>query len=120
LWKARDRNGVVQNIFHSGQNLSLGSLSSLVGDTQLQFKGGTKAANDVYVGQPREITIDSETLNIRIHDGVTPGGRVAQGTALEFGIINTTANYTLGLTDVRKTIIVNNAANRVVNIPPHS
>lgn len=40
----------------------------------IRFKNGSTAANDNYVGSPGSLSIDSELKNIRIHDGVTPGG----------------------------------------------
>ncbi len=77
--KTRDKNGVLQNLFHSGANINLGTLSSLVGDTQVQFKGGTTAQNNAYTGAIRELTIDLERGSLRLHDGVTPGGIVISG-----------------------------------------
>lgn len=50
----------------------------------LQFKRGSKSANDSLVGPRGSISIDMETRSIRIHDGVTPGGvfEVKQGAAI--------------------------------------
>lgn len=41
-----------------------------------QFIRGTTAENDAYVGPIGSFSIDTELGNIRLHDGVTPGGRV--------------------------------------------
>ena len=50
----------------------------------LQFKRGSKSANDSLIGPRGSISIDMETRSIRIHDGVTPGGvfEVKQGAAI--------------------------------------
>ena len=41
----------------------------------LQIRGGGTAEMDALVGSPRELTIDTERNEIRLHDGVTPGGK---------------------------------------------
>ena len=61
----------------------------------LQFKRGSKSANDSLVGPRGSISIDMETRSIRIHDGVTPGGvfEVKQGAAINAESLEfTTAN----------------------------
>nr|WP_321525798.1 hypothetical protein [uncultured Cohaesibacter sp.] len=45
---------------------------------EIQWRGGTKAENDAYVGKAREVTLDMETPSLRIHDGITPGGYAIQ------------------------------------------
>lgn len=40
----------------------------------VQVAGGTKSQQDVYVGPSRELTVDTSNHDLRIHDGVTPGG----------------------------------------------
>ena len=42
--------------------------------TQLQFRRGTSAQNNSYTGLVGEISLDTDTNNIRIHDGSTGGG----------------------------------------------
>lgn len=37
-------------------------------------KVGTTSENNGYTGKNREITIDSETMTLRLHDGITQGG----------------------------------------------
>lgn len=44
------------------------------GAKQVQWRRGTKAENDAYTGAAGEITVDLETPNLRIHDGITAGG----------------------------------------------
>lgn len=41
---------------------------------RVQLIGGDAASQDVFVGDEREITIDESNFEIRVHDGVTPGG----------------------------------------------
>lgn len=38
------------------------------------FKTGNKTTNDLFVGKSNTITLDSELRELRVHDGVTPGG----------------------------------------------
>jgi len=42
--------------------------------TTLQFRRGTTSQNDSFTGAAGELTIDSDTDSIRIHDGSTAGG----------------------------------------------
>lgn len=43
-------------------------------DTQVQFRRGTTAENDAFTGAVGEMTIDTTTKTMRVHDGVTAGG----------------------------------------------
>jgi len=45
----------------------------------LQLKRGTKKANDSYTGAIAELTYDTESKELRVHDGVTQGGKVVGG-----------------------------------------
>ena len=45
----------------------------------LQLKRGTKNANDSYTGAIAELTYDTESKELRVHDGVTQGGKVVGG-----------------------------------------
>lgn len=40
----------------------------------VQQKGGPREQQDVFIGQPRQLTIDTSGNEIRVHDGSTPGG----------------------------------------------
>ena len=40
-----------------------------------QFWGANTETNDSWVGKPRQITVDTEEWSLRLHDGITPGGR---------------------------------------------
>jgi hypothetical protein len=44
---------------------------------RLQFLRGTTEQNSTFVGLPGELTINTDTWTIRVHDGVTPGGNPA-------------------------------------------
>ena len=43
---------------------------------EILWKGGTASQNDAYAGDSGEITIDTDSHRIRVHDGETPGGTV--------------------------------------------
>ena len=59
--------------------------------TQLQFRRGTTSQNNSFTGAVGELSIDTDTENIRIHDGSSAGGVeiMPAGTIVAFG--NTTA-----------------------------
>lgn len=42
--------------------------------TQLQLRRGTKAQNDAFTGAVAELTYDTDTKALRVHDGSTVGG----------------------------------------------
>lgn len=44
----------------------------------VQEVGSTREEQDVYVGEDRQITIDTDNWDIRLHDGTTPGGHILQ------------------------------------------
>lgn len=41
---------------------------------QLQIRRGTTAENDVFTGAVGELTMDTDTNGVRVHDGTTAGG----------------------------------------------
>jgi hypothetical protein len=43
-------------------------------DRAIKPKRGTKAQNDNYIGEEGEITVDTDTQIVRVHDGTTSGG----------------------------------------------
>ena len=51
--------------------------------TEIQYRGGTKEQNDAFTGQPRELTVDTTTKSIRVHDGSTAGGVETARTDLD-------------------------------------
>ena len=66
--------------------------------TQVIIRNGTAAQNNAFTGAAGEITIDTTTWNIRIHDGITPGGaaKTLQGNALNSGYLSLSANLSAG------------------------
>ena len=63
--------------------------------TQVQFRRGTTAQNDSFTGAVGELSIDTATESIRIHDGSTGGGFevVPSGAIMGFGGATVPANY---------------------------
>lgn len=43
---------------------------------EVQLRGGNTLESDNYVGPAKELTIDTEAWNLRLHDGETVGGHV--------------------------------------------
>lgn len=65
---------------------------------QVRFKRGTTAQNDAYTGPAGSLTLDTETNEIRVHDGTTAGGHtIPNGTSLE--ALQTQLD-SLGITDI--------------------
>jgi microcystin-dependent protein len=62
--------------------------------TQLQFRRGTTAQNNAFTGAVGELSVDTDTKNIRIHDGSNAGGVevIPAGTILAFGSTTLPAN----------------------------
>lgn len=51
---------------------------------EVRFKRGTTAQNDAYTGPAGSITLDTETFEIRVHDGTTQGGHtIPNDTSLQ-------------------------------------
>ena len=65
--------------------------------TQLQFRRGTTAQNNSFTGVVGELTIDTNTDNIRVHDGSQAGGFeiIPSGTILPFGGSSVPGNFLL-------------------------
>jgi hypothetical protein len=59
-----------------------------------QFKRGSTSANDAFVGPNGSISIDQEAGNVRIHDGVTPGGalRIQQAALINTSTLEFESN----------------------------
>ena len=49
--------------------------------TQVQFRRGTTAQNNNFTGAAGEISVDLDLHQLRVHDGITPGGFGALGVA---------------------------------------
>ena len=65
--------------------------------TQLQFRRGTSAKNNSYTGLVGEISLDTDTNNIRIHDGSTAGGAelIPSGTIVAYGAASAPTGWLL-------------------------
>ena len=63
--------------------------------TQLQLRRGTTSQNDSFTGAVGEVTVDTGTESLRIHDGSTAGGFevVPSGAIMGFGGATVPANY---------------------------
>ena len=46
---------------------------------QLQLRGGNNAQNNAFTGAPREVTVDTTFNQLRVHDGINPGGTIVGG-----------------------------------------
>ena len=58
--------------------------------TQVQFRRGSTAQNDVFTGAVGEITVDTTLYTLRTHDGVTPGGVATVGLSTTQTLTNKT------------------------------
>lgn len=61
--------------------------------TQLQLRKGTTSDNDSFIGAEGELTYDTETKGLRIHDGVKQGGNLID-TIVFFQAPTAENNYT--------------------------
>ena len=58
--------------------------------TTLQLRGGNTADSDLFTGAPKELSVDTEAKELRLHDGSTPGGKVIGGGATSSGMTGVT------------------------------
>ena len=47
--------------------------------TVVQIRRGTTAENNNFIGQSGELTVDTSTWSLRVHDSITPGGHAITG-----------------------------------------
>lgn len=66
--------------------------------TIIQFRRGTTAQNDAFLGANGEITIDTQLHKVRLHDGVTVGGHVITGFTGSAGSAGYTGSAGIGYT----------------------
>lgn len=64
---------------------------------RLQIKRGTQTQNETFIGLPGELTMDTDSKTLRLHDGETPGGIViapgnVSGTTAGDTVIDTGGN----------------------------
>lgn len=60
-------------------------LASTGNNRKLCVKRGTTAQNTAYTGAAGEITMDTDTNALRVHDGATPGGHIVGANAMPTG-----------------------------------
>lgn len=53
--------------------------------TQVQWRRGTSAQHATFVGAPAEVTVDTTDWSLRVHDGVTAGGRLVRASRVARG-----------------------------------
>lgn len=70
------------------------------------FRGGNKAKNDLYTGPARSLSVDTETKELRMHDGSTPGGFPVRASATNLMVFDPAVAANLGTV----------AENSVVNV----
>ena len=58
---------------------------------QILLKRGTTAQSLTYTGPIGEITLDTDLDTLRIHDGVTPGGKMINSSPADYGNANVAA-----------------------------
>ena len=61
---------------------------------QLQLRKGTKIQNDAFTGAEGELTYDSTTKTVRVHDGTTQGGVGFVDLVVDFQAPTAANNYT--------------------------
>ena len=61
---------------------------------QLQLRKGTKVQNDAFTGAEGELTYDSTTKTVRVHDGITQGGVGFVDLVVDFQAPTAENNYT--------------------------
>jgi hypothetical protein len=54
----------------------------------VQFRRGTSLDHDLFTGRDGELTVDTTTWTVRVHDGITPGGHNA--ARVDLGNVNLT------------------------------
>lgn len=75
---------------------------------QLQLRGGTTLENSTFTGAPREVTVDTNTNTLVVHNGITPGGvRLAREEDLidEGNLVHKTGDETIDGTKAFNNII---------------
>lgn len=60
---------------------------------ELQIRRGTTQANDLFIGEEGELSMDTTTKGLRVHDGQTVGGFKID-TVVDFQVPTSSNNYT--------------------------
>lgn len=61
-------------------------------ERSLQVLRGSTLKNDNYIGKDGEVTVDTEKLEFRVHDGVTSGGKIVGGSGGGTNILENAIN----------------------------
>lgn len=61
---------------------------------QWQIRRGTTLDNDTFTGAVGELTMDTQKKQLRLHDGVTVGGKIFGDTVIDFQLPTAANNYT--------------------------
>ncbi len=64
----------------------------MLDERSLQILRGGTAKNDNYLGRDGEVTIDTERLEFRVHDGVTMGGKIIGGSGSGTNVLENAIN----------------------------
>jgi hypothetical protein len=59
----------------------------------VQFARGTAAQNDAFTGAIAQVTVDTTNKNLRVHDGVTPGGHPTLSPSSAVTFTNKTISF---------------------------
>lgn len=73
----------------------------------LTLRRGTKAENDAFTGAEAELSVDTTSMELRLHDGKTAGGKIIGGKPDLSGYLTTTdaSNTYLSKTDASNTYL---------------
>lgn len=89
---------------------------------QWQIRRGTTAENNEFTGAIGEITMDTQTQGLRIHDGTTQGGHMID-TVVDFQIPTAENNYTWyrkyasGWVEIGGLVSTNSSDSNIINLP---
>lgn len=84
---------------------------------QVQFRRGTYAENELFVGAEGEITVDTDSNSLRVHDGVTVGGFEVTGnvhfTGNEMALGESDLSIIVNKDTSAETLVINGSTNEV-------
>lgn len=70
-----ERRDLLNQLYQTNCDINIDEiLSATQNNRKLRIKRGSTSANNLYTGQAGEITMDTDTKTVRIHDGNTVGG----------------------------------------------
>ena len=84
---------------------------------KVQFRRGTYAENEAFTGAEGEITVDTDSNSLRVHDGVTVGGFEVTGnvhfTGNEMALGESDLTITVNKDTTSEQLIINGSTNEV-------